>query len=105
MFGEYLKHFGLFSTTVAIALLACALKGYLQLVVALHKVVDIIQRWVVIEVFRMYEYAIQLLTKTPRSVWEREYYSNKYVFPRIIYTRPTSKGSNLQAMYSAFCLL
>jgi len=58
LFGEYLKHFGLFSTTVAIALLACALKGYLQLVVALHKVVHIIQRWVVIEVFRMHEYAI-----------------------------------------------
>jgi len=32
LFGEYLKHFGLFSTTVAIAILACALKGYLQLV-------------------------------------------------------------------------
>ena len=30
LFGEYLKHFGLFSTT-AVALLACALKGYLQL--------------------------------------------------------------------------
>ena len=34
LFGEYLKHFGLFFTTVAIALLACALKGYLQLVVS-----------------------------------------------------------------------